>query len=69
MTNSELKEALLSKEPVILRHPYTGDAEYKCVNAIRYTVGKHGEILVQAELLDKNGGAIVICNAENLVRK
>ena len=67
MTNSELKEALLSKEPVILRH--TGDAEYKCVNAIRYTVGKHGEILVQAELLDKNGGAIVICNAENLVRK
>lgn len=66
MTNTELKEALLSKKPVVYHHAYMGDIEYKCVNAIRYIVGASGEILVQAELLDKNGGTIVIAKAADL---
>lgn len=66
MTNTELKNALLSKKPVVHRHPYMGEIEYKCVYAIRYTVGDNGKIRVSAELLDKNGGAIVVARAEEV---
>ena len=71
MTNTELKEALLSKKPVVYRHFYYGEIKCKCVNAIRYTIGASGEILVQAELLGKNGCTIMIAKPEDVyeVRK
>lgn len=51
MTNAELKAALQSRKPVILDSPRYGKMRYKCVNAIRYTLDKDGNIIVQAELL------------------
>lgn len=60
MTNAELKAALKSRKPVIFESPRYGKMRYKCVNAIRYALDNEGEIIVQAELLDYNGGCIVI---------
>lgn len=69
MTNEEAKAALLSGEPVI----YDG-IEYMCIEAIRYkrgfdrytnrSAGK--SIIVYAELLDKNGGCLVIVKVEDV---
>lgn len=70
MTNSELKAALLSQEPVILiskRHAM--EIPYKCVSAIRYVVGSDGQIQVQAELLDYNDNSVTIARAEDVKSK
>lgn len=66
MTNAELKAALQSRKPVILDSPRYGKMRYKCVNAIRYTLDKDGNIIVQAELLDYNGGSIVIAKGSEV---
>lgn len=66
MTNAELKAALQSRKPVVYRSPRYGEARYKCVNAIRYTLNNKGEIIVQAELLDCNGGTLVIANGNEV---
>lgn len=57
MTNQDLKDALLSKNPV----RYNG-IEYTAVSAIIYrSSGKN--IVVTAELLDKNENCVVIAPA------
>lgn len=66
MTNTELKAALQSRKPVILRSSRYGEMRYKYVNAIRYTLDKDGEIAVQAELLDYNGGSVTIASASEV---
>lgn len=66
MTNAELKAALQSRKPVIFRSPRYGELKYKCVNAIKYTLDRAGEIIVQAELLDYNGGSITIANGSEV---
>lgn len=66
MTNTELKAALQSRKPVILRSKRYGELKYKCVNAIRYTLDRAGNIIVQAELLDYNGGSITIANGNEV---
>ena len=66
MTNTELKAALQSRKSVILDSPRYGKMRYKCVNAIRYTHDKDGNIIVQAELLDYNGGSIVIAKGSEV---
>lgn len=67
MTNAELKAALQNRKPVILDSPRYGKMRYKCVNAIRYTLDKDGNIIVQAELLDYNGGSIVIAKGSEVL--
>lgn len=69
MTNEEAKAALLSGEPVM----YDG-IEYLCIEALRYkrgydrytnrSAGK--SIIVYAELLDKNGGSLVVVKVEDV---
>lgn len=66
MTNTELKAALQSRKPVILDSPRYGKMRYKCVYAIRYTLDKDGNVIVQAELLDYNGGSITIARASEV---
>lgn len=69
MTNEEAKAALLSGEPVMC-----DGIEYLCIEALRYkrgydryvnrSAGKR--IIVFAELLDKNGGCLVIAKVEDV---
>lgn len=66
MTNGELKDALLSCKPVVLRSQRYGEMRYKCVNAVIYTRGSSGGILVQAELLDYNGGSVTLAKASEV---
>ena len=66
MTNAELKAALKSRKPVILKSKRHGELKYKRVNAIRYTLDNEDNIIVQAELLDYNGGCIVIARASEV---
>lgn len=67
MTNNELKEALISKKPVILHSlRHRTKLHYRCVNAIRYILGKDGKIVIQAELLDYNNGSVTIANADDV---
>lgn len=66
MTNTELKEALKSQKPVIYKSLRYGNARYKCVYAIRYTLNKKGEFIIQAELLDYNNNSITIVKASEV---
>ena len=68
MTNDELKAALLNKTPVILTNTDGHESEYKCVTAIIYRAC-NGGIVVKAELLDKNGRSVVVCNADKVRKK
>ena len=66
MTNAELKAALKSRKPVILKSVRHGELKYKRVNAIRYTLDNEDNMIVQAELLDYNGGCIVTARASEV---
>ena len=64
MDNAELKNALLSKRPIILKH-LTLEVEYKCVSAIIYRE-KEGNVDISAELLDKNEWSVTICDPSQI---
>ena len=66
MTNAELKAALQNRSPVICRSTRYGEAKYKCVYAIRYTLDKANKVIIQAELLDKNKNSIRVANASEV---
>lgn len=66
MTNEELKAALISRKPVVLRQNSRDSILCKRVSAIRYTLDNNGEIVVQAELLDKNSNSIIIAKASGV---
>ena len=66
MTNEELKAAFMGRKPVILRSGRYGTLRYKCIQAIRYILDSKNNIVVQAELLDYNGGSISIANAREV---
>lgn len=66
MNNSELKEALLSQCPVIYRSVRYGETKYKCVYAIRYTLDKAKQLIIQAELLDYNNNSITIASGKDV---
>lgn len=66
MTNEELKAALISRKPVVLRPNNRDTIHCKCVTAIRYTLDNNGEIVVQAELLDKNSNSVIITKASGV---
>jgi hypothetical protein len=60
LTGNELKDALLSEEPVIY-----GDVEYKCVSGIVYRKDED-KISIQAELMDKNNNSVSIVDPHRL---
>lgn len=66
MSNSELKEALLSRCPVIYRNRRYGEMRYKRIQAIRYVPDKSNEIAVQAELLDYNDNSVTIASGKDV---
>ncbi|MCM1165656.1 MAG: hypothetical protein NC401_06560 [Ruminococcus sp.] len=66
MTNEELKAALKSRQPVIYRSKRYGEVKYKCVYAIRYTLDKANNIIIQAELMDYNNNSIVIASGKEV---
>lgn len=53
MSNEELKEALVSRRPIIVRLASLGDIEYTYVSAIIYRTDAEGKIYLQAECMDK----------------
>lgn len=66
MTNAELKAALKSRKPVIFKSARHGELKYKRVYAIRYTLDKDDNIIVQAELMDYNNNSITIARASEV---
>ena len=65
MNNTELKEALFNKRPVIFNMPSLGEIHYKCVSAIIYRV-KDGKLTVSAEIEDKCGHSVTIVRPESI---
>mgnify|MGYP003307596791 CR=1 FL=1 len=65
MTNTELKEALLNKQPVVLTMADGTELHCKYVNAIVYR-SRCNSILVRAEVLDKNGNCVYDCHPKRL---
>lgn len=63
MTNTELKEALMSGEPVTCN-----DIEYKCVSAIIYR-NEDGKLRIQAELMDRHTNSVSIASPDRVRRK
>ena len=66
MTNTELKAALQSRKPVVLRSPHLGEMKYKHIIAIRYTLDKSDNIIIQAELLDYNEHSVTIAKGSEV---
>ena len=66
MTNAELKAALQSRKPVVLRSPHLGELKYRRVSAIKYTLDSSDNIIVQAELLDYNDHSVTIAKGSEV---
>ena len=62
MSNSELKEALYSREPVC----FLG-MQYDYVSAVIYCVCQ-GELYITVELMDKKSNSVTIAHAEKVER-
>lgn len=65
MDNNELKEALFNQRPVVLNMASLGELHYKRVSAIIYRV-KNGKLNVRAEIEDKCGHSVTICNPKDI---
>ena len=63
MTNQELKEALLQRCPVVCR-----GITYDRVSGIIYRAA-NGQIVVTAELMDKNGSSVTIAESRNISKE
>lgn len=63
MTSEEIKDALLNKYPVC-----ADGIEYKCVTAVIYRE-RDGNIVVSAELLDKNQNSVTVVLLKNIEKK
>ena len=62
MTNTEAKQALFDRTPVVYKN-----TEYSCISAIIYRYGKNGDLLVSAELLDKNKHSVIIAQIKDVI--
>lgn len=63
MNNQELKEALLQRFPVVCR-----GVTYDRVSGIIYRAA-NGQIVVTAELMDKNGNSVTIVDPKNVSKE
>lgn len=64
MTNDEAKEAFRNKTPV-----YWNGVLYTKISAIIYRYDPYGNLLVSAELLDRNGNSVVIARLKDIKRE
>lgn len=61
MTNDEAKEAFQKRTPV-----YYNGVRYLKINAIIYRYDPFGNLLVSAELLDRNENSVVIARLKDI---
>ena len=61
MTNEEAKQCLYSHDAVAFN-----GTTYDCITAIIYRVGNRGELIVSAELLDKNRNSVTIAQLKDV---
>ena len=61
MTNSEAKEALFAKIPVVYKN-----TEYSYISAIVYRVDKNNNLFISAELMDKNERSVTIAQLKEV---
>lgn len=62
MTNDEAKKALFERTPVIFN-----GLDYAYISAIIYRYDTKGNLLVSAELLDKNGRSVTIAQVKDVL--
>lgn len=60
MTDTELKEALQTARPVVVKIPRQETMTFDCVYGISYRRNERGGITVSAELLDKNKNSVIV---------
>ena len=65
MTNAELKEALLNKQPVVVTSNDGTEIPCKWVSGIVYRANMNS-IVVSAEVLDKNGKCVYNCKPQQI---
>ena len=61
VTNNEAKEALLSRSPVTYKN-----TEYSYISAIIYRYDKHNNLIISAELMDKNNHSVTIAKIKEV---
>lgn len=61
MTNDEAKEAFIQRKPVT----YDG-REYDCIHAIIYRYNQRNNLIVSAELLDRNKNSVILVNLKDI---
>lgn len=62
MTNEEGKIALFNRTPVIFN-----GIEYLYISKIIYSVGENNNLLISAELLDKNKRSVIIARLKDVI--
>ena len=62
MTNAEAKEALKKRTPVILN-----GIEYLYISAIIYRYDKNRNLVISAELVDKNKRSVTIAQLKDVI--
>lgn len=62
MTNDEAKTALFKRTPVVCN-----GIEYLCITAITYRVNTNGELIISAELLDKNRRSVTNAQLKDVI--
>lgn len=61
MTNEEVKELFFKREPVVFN-----GCIYQRITAIIYRIDSYNNLIVSAELLDRNGRSVVIARAKDI---
>ena len=62
MTNDEAKTALLKRTPVVCN-----GIEYLCISAIIYRYDKHDNLIISAELKDKNKNSLTYAQIKDVI--
>lgn len=62
MTNDEAKTALFKRAPVVCN-----GIEYLCISAITYRVNSNNELIISAELLDKNKHSVTVAQLKDVI--
>lgn len=62
MNNDEAKTALFKRTPVVCN-----GIEYLCITAITYRVNSNNELIISAELLDKNRRSVTNAQLKDVI--
>ena len=61
MTNNEAKDALFARTPVVYKN-----TEYSHISAIIYRSDKNNNLIISAELMDKNKRSVTIAQLKEI---